>query len=142
MCLCGDFMTSDNFNWYWLHELGTILLDSDDEAYLRTAINRFYFSAFCEARDYLIQNKIYYNEKFRKILHSRSGNVHSATSLIFRIAHEFRLEEVGLGIDYSLTNLRKLRNIADYETPSKDFKNIAIESKSNSYFVFNTLRDL
>ena len=49
MCLCGDFMTSDNFNWYWLHELGTILLDSDDEAYLRTAINRFYFSAFCEA---------------------------------------------------------------------------------------------
>jgi hypothetical protein len=62
--------------------------------------------------------------------------------LIFRRAHEFRPEEVGLGIDYSLTNLRKLRNIADYETPSKDFKNIAIESKSNSYFVFNTLRDL
>ncbi len=51
-------MTSDNFNWYWLHELGTILLDSDDEAYLRTAINRFYFSAFCEDMDYLIRNKI------------------------------------------------------------------------------------
>ena len=47
---------SDNFNWYWLHELGAVLLDSDDEAYLRTAINRFYFSAFCETRDYLIRN--------------------------------------------------------------------------------------
>jgi len=39
---------SDDFNWYWLHELGSLLLVRDEEAYLRTAINRFYFSAFCE----------------------------------------------------------------------------------------------
>ena len=63
---------SDDFNWYWLHELGSLLLSSDDEAYLRTAINRFYFSAFCEARDYLIKNKIFYNDKFEKILLSGS----------------------------------------------------------------------
>ncbi len=50
---------SDDFNWYWLHELGSLLLVRDEEAYLRTGINRFYFSAFCEARDYLINNKIF-----------------------------------------------------------------------------------
>ena len=55
---------SDNFNWYWLHELGSVLLDSADEAYLRTAINRFYFSAFCDARDYLIRNLLLFLYKF------------------------------------------------------------------------------
>jgi len=44
--------------------LWSVLLDSDDEAYLRTAINRFYFSAFCDARDYLIRNLLLFLYKF------------------------------------------------------------------------------
>ena len=133
---------SDDFNWYWLHELGSLLLSSDDEAYLRTAINRFYFSAFCEARDYLIKNKIFYNDKFEKILLSGSGKVHSATKNIFRNAIEVNNETIGLDIGNALEALRKNRNKVDYESPSKNFKYSALKSENLSSFVFNTLRKL
>ena len=133
---------SDNFNWYWLHELGSLLLSSDDEAYLRTAINRFYFSAFCEARDYLIKNKIFYNDKFEKMLRSGSGKVHSATKNIFRNAIEVNNETIGLDIGNALEALRKNRNKVDYESPSKNFKRTALESQDDSLFVFNALNKL
>ena len=133
---------SDYFNWYWLHELGSVLLDSDDEAYLRTAINRFYFSAFCEARDYLIRNKIYHNKKLKDMLRSNSGNTHLATRTIYYNANEFDNKKIGYKISTTLKDLRDIRNTADYETKSKNFKNFAIDSKKDSLFIFNTLREL
>ena len=133
---------SDDFNWYWLHELGSILLVSDDEAYLRTAINRFYFSAFCEARDYLIRNNIYYNKKLKDELKSNSGEVHSATREIYKLSKEFRSKRRGIRIERALNSLRDLRNEADYQTPSKNFKYSALKSENLSSFVFNTLRKL
>ena len=133
---------SDDFNWYWLHELGSLLLSSDDEAYLRTAINRFYFSAFCEARDYLIKNKIFYNDKFEKMLRSGSGKVHSATKNIFRNAIEVNNETIGLDIGNALEALRKNSNKVYYESPSKNFKRTALEYKDDSLFVFNALNKL
>lgn len=133
---------SDDFNWYWLHELGSLLLVRDEEAYLRTAINRFYFSAFCEARDYLIKNKIFYNDKFEKMLLSGSGKVHSATKNIFKNAIEVNSETIGLDISNALEALRKNRNKVDYESPSKNFKRTALESQDDSLFVFNALNNL
>ena len=103
---------SDNFNWYWLHELGSVLIDSDDEAYLRTAINRFYFSAFCEARDYLIRNKIYHNKKLKDMLRSNSGNTHLATRTIYYNANEFDNKKIGYKISTTLKDLRDIRNTA------------------------------
>ncbi|WP_455644935.1 hypothetical protein [Methanosphaera sp.] len=52
---------------------------------MRTAINRFYYAAFCEARDFLIKNieEINCKTKLKKQLTSKKGMGHGATSEIF-----------------------------------------------------------
>ncbi|MDR2624039.1 MAG: hypothetical protein LBC39_05655 [Methanobrevibacter sp.] len=47
-----------NFCWRGYHDLACELADNDSSAKKRTSINRSYYSAYCVARDFLIENKI------------------------------------------------------------------------------------
>ena len=107
---------SNDFEWIELYNLGVLLLKSNDEVYLRTAINRFYYAAFCQARDYLIENKIFYNNKYKKVLTTKEGNVHSATQEIYFLSNKLndKTSHYGKNISKKLYYLREKRNIVDY----------------------------
>ena len=51
----------NNFNWckYW--NLANSYSGSEDDAELRDGISRFYYSAFCTSRNFLIDNKLFLN---------------------------------------------------------------------------------
>ena len=48
-------MNSNNsFNWKDFNDIADILISLNTDAAYRTAINRYYYSTFCHARDYLV----------------------------------------------------------------------------------------
>ena len=47
----------NHFDWYDFFKLANELSERDDEASIRSAISRYYYSAFCSARQYLIEIK-------------------------------------------------------------------------------------
>ncbi len=108
----------DTFDWYKFYEVGCKLLESESEEDLRTAINRFYYGAFCYSRDYLINNKIYYDKKHKEDLLSDKGIVHVATREIFLKETNKINHSKGKKIHDWLYNLRKYRNKVDYDRNS------------------------
>ena len=73
-----------NFDWYKFHEVGCVLYETGGEENLRTAINRFYYGSFCQARDFLLNNNIFYNKTLKDDICSETGVVHEATRLIYK----------------------------------------------------------
>ena len=94
-------MTFDFFKFYLL---ANKLEKYDDEAYLRTAISRYYYALFSLARLYLIENE---NQLFLK---RKSSKVHQDIINYFQWSNDETEQNLGK----ILYNLRKFRNIADY----------------------------
>lgn len=136
-------MSSDsNFKWYSFYEVGCELLEKEDSVYWRTAIGRFYYAAFCEAKDFLIYNNIYCNKDLKSKLTSGKGVVHSATQDIFKYSGDLNSHNGGRFVSDKLRELRDYRNVADYDSDARDFKNMAFRAKSISKAVFSKLDDL
>lgn len=78
------FNDSSNFCWQEFNDLAVELSKSNKEVKLRTAIGRFYYASFCQARDYLINNKIFYNNDLKSQMCSQTSVVHKATINIYK----------------------------------------------------------
>lgn len=122
----------NTFDWYKFYELGCKLFESGSQEDLRTAVNRFYYGAFCYSRDYLINNKIFYNKKYKNDLLSEKGIVHKTTRLIFKEEKRKINPKKGKKIHDKLYNLRIYRNKVDYNANS-DFNLELYARKSKSY---------
>ncbi|MDO5841707.1 MAG: hypothetical protein Q4Q24_00365 [Methanobrevibacter ruminantium] len=137
-------MTNNSiFDWHKFHVVGCRLYESGSEENLRTAINRFYYGSFCQARDYLIHNNIFYDEDLKNDLCSGKGVVHEATRLIFLKEKRLINHRQGKKIHDWLVDLRDYRNRVDYNS-STDFnlEFMTRQSKIYSEKIFNTLENL
>lgn len=93
------------FDWIKFVMLARILLDSNDEEYIRSGISRYYYGAFGVIRRYLI------NVKGKYYLKSQSSDVHKDIIDELRLSRdttENKLSEL-------FNKLRKARNEADYD---------------------------
>ena len=52
-------LTKTKFDWRKYFELAKSYNGENDSAKLRTGIGRFYYSAFLESRDYIINRKLF-----------------------------------------------------------------------------------
>lgn len=104
----------NKFDWHNYYLLAESL-ESDDFAKLRTGINRFYYSGFLESRDYLIKNRIFLDKKSKETMTSKSSHVHEETRKIFRNHNLLNTSRKGELIASELHELRKYRNMVDYD---------------------------
>ena len=55
-------MKTEKFDWHEYYEFAKSCEDYKNEAKLRNGISKFYNSAFCLLRDFLIENKMFLNK--------------------------------------------------------------------------------
>lgn len=97
------------FDWTNYLVLAKELGNRQDEASLRSAISRAYYSAFCNARNRLGQ---------QGVTVPKTGDVHKWVWDQYRLSGTQLLQSVGIEGD----RLRKVRNTADY---ADDFPKLA-----------------
>lgn len=128
------------FDWYKFYKLGYILSKHESDEYLRTAINRFYYSAFCYARDYLISKQIFHNKELKNEMLSNTGNVHKATREIFKKEKRQINPKKGRKVHKYLHSLRKNRNKVDYDSNADfDLEHLAKQSEAYSKKIFEII---
>lgn len=128
------------FDWHKFYKIGCQLYDDGSEEDLRTAINRFYYGPFCYARDYLINNNIFYNNELKRDLCSGKGIVHEATRLIYKKETRLIDHNKGKKIHDWLFDLREYRNKVDYNSETDfNLKFMARQSKAYSKKIFDTI---
>jgi hypothetical protein len=118
-----------SFNWKEFHSLAMELESSDWSAKKRTSINRSYYSAYCIARDFLIENQAYIDRYNKEIINSSKSKAHEEVKKTYGelyFYHRRGDKNTGKEISKSLDRLRKKRNVADYE---KNFPNLEFEAK-------------
>ena len=128
-----------SFEWKDFNEIADLLINLKSDAAYRTAINRYYFSAFCHARDYLILNKIFRNKKSKIIMNSDSSEIHKETREIFKEAPFNHNKYIGDKIYRVLNDLRQKRNDVDYNKNSSVNLNLCNYCKAKSKIVFDNL---
>lgn len=103
------------FDWKKVFFLAEELSQCDDEAHIRSAISRYYYSAFCSARFYLVEIKNEYSYLDRYRIH---------TKVYEDLKKSSNNNEAELG--ELLEQLFQKRNCADYDwknTNKTYFKN-------------------
>ena len=78
----------------------------------------------------------------KKILNSKSPNVHLETLLTFKKHKNFKKNRVGNKISTKLNKLRVWRNRADYDDKMNDVDNILLKSKSLTEEILNLLDEI
>ncbi|RLI75447.1 hypothetical protein DRP05_14825 [Archaeoglobales archaeon] len=117
-----------SFDWGDYLALAKELAGESNEAKLRSAISRAYYSIFCKARNYL----------HGKIPLTGKSIDHKLVSEAFKAKDDDKLKRVGVNLE----RLRIDRNKADYED---DFPNIVAQTEMDlliaqeSYEVIETL---
>lgn len=98
------------FDWSEYFYLAKELAETSEEAELRSAVSRAYYSAFCLARNYLrdIQQ---YPKLWRKKTYEINSHKYVAEKFIYNQSKSQIMIEIGK----DLSRLRKMRNKADYE---------------------------
>lgn len=98
------------FDWSEYFYLAKELAETSQEAELRSAVSRAYYSAFCLARNYLrdIQQ---YPRLWRNITYDINAHKYVAEKFIYNQSKSQTMIEIGK----DLNRLRKMRNKADYE---------------------------
>lgn len=129
----------DKFDWHNYYLLAKSF-QTGDSAKLRTGINRFYYSSFLESRDYLIENKIFLGKENMK---SKGSIVHDETRKIFKNHHTLNISRKGEIIASELHELRKYRNLVDYDAKKPENIEFAYNyCKSRAKIVLNLLEEL
>lgn len=132
-----------DFDWYKFYELGCNLLDENTDESLRTAINRFYYAAFCYARDYLIDNNIFIDDELEEQLKSGTGKSHKATRVLFKYGLDDCDSSKGKTIYDKLYELREYRNRVDYNKESiSGLYLMSNRSKIDSKKIFDLIGEL
>lgn len=132
----------EKFDWYDYYLLAESF-QSGNPAKLRTGINRYYYSSFLKSRDYLIENKIFLNKKSKDIMTNKSSQVHDETRNIFRNHNLLNTSRKGEIIASELHELRKYRNMVDYDAENpKNIKFAYRYCKSRAKIVLDLLEEL
>ena len=98
------------FDWSEYFNLAKELAETSQEAELRSAVSRAYYSAFCLARNYL--RDIQHDPKlWRQKTYDINAHQYVAEKFIYNQSKSQIMIEIGK----DLSRLRKMRNKADYE---------------------------
>lgn len=132
--------SEEKFDWCEYYNFANSFSDSDNPAELRSGISRFYYSGFCTCRDFIINNKKYLNKDNKKIMESENSEVHSETVKTFFEHND--LKPYGKKIGRELSDLRKHRNKADYDSSDYNVKSNYNYVKARLNIIFSNLRKL
>lgn len=131
------------FDWHEYFKLANSYNNENDSAKLRTGIGRFYYSAFLESRDFIIENELFLNKISKGIMLSTSGSVHRETRLTFKNHSKLNSSKIGEKIAQRLNILRKYRNMIDYDSKNPhDLKHIFNRCDSKAKRIFELLEEL
>lgn len=99
------------YNFEEFYEIGEELNQKDDEAHIRSAINRDYYALFGESRKYLVEvrGKTYLKTKI---------GIHTKVCNALRYSKDSTENYIG----DILFNLIEIRGFADYDWKEKDFR--------------------
>lgn len=95
---------NEEFDWKEFTNLAVEYIDDNNPAKQRTGVSRFYYGSFCTSRDFINENKTYLNEESKKIMTSKSVDVHGKTSKIFKHHKKFKKGNKGKIISKNLIN--------------------------------------
>lgn len=116
-------ISEEKFDWCEYYKFADSFSSSDNPAELRSGISRFYYSAFCTCRDYIIEHRLWGdNEELKEIMTSKSSKVHEKTYEIFQNNHFLNKQRRGRKIARLLFELRDKRNDADYKSEKYNVK--------------------
>ncbi|KZX16156.1 hypothetical protein MBCUT_10220 [Methanobrevibacter cuticularis] len=107
-----------NFDWVDYYTLACELALDDSPAKKRTSINRSYYSAYCIARDFLIEKKAYLDKENKTKINSKKSEAHYEVRRVYKelySKHKRGNKKIGRNIFKKLNRLRDKRNDADYE---------------------------
>lgn len=110
------------FDWLDFKKVGDMLSQNPDEAYVRSAITRYYYAVFSAIREYLIIVKKQYQFLTRYKVHQRVWE-------FLIISENYNEREIG----EFLAKVRNVRNSADYDKENdyeyfvEELKNISVE---------------
>ncbi len=104
-----------NFDWSDYLDFAQTLVASkatypSQEAALRTAISRAYYSAFCKSRNYL--------RDIDNIQNSRTAEIHKLVQETLKNSENKNRKKIGTNLE----RLRRIRNKADYEDNFSDLQ--------------------
>ena len=135
--------SEEKFDWCEYYNFADSLSTSDNPAELRSGISRFYYSAFCTCRDYIIEHRLWGNDKeLKEIMTSKSSKVHEKTCEIFYDNPFLNRQRRGRKIARILSDLRDKRNDADYKTENYDVKYYYTFAKSRAKKLFDEFKKL
>ena len=136
-------MKKEKFDWKGYFRVANSLNDYTDEAKLRVGVSKFYNSAFCLSRNYLLEEKLFLDDNSKIIMKGNGASVHSETKHIFRNHDEINPLEKGEKIAKYLNTLRNYRNEVDYnDVTQHDVEFMYNRSKKLSNEVINLLDEL
>ncbi len=98
------------FDWSEYFYLAKELAETSEEAELRSAVSRAYYSAFCLARNYLRDIQLDPRLSWHKT-YDINAHQYVAEKFIYNQSKSQTMIEIG----QNLNRLRKMRNKADYE---------------------------
>lgn len=110
------------FDWLEFKKVGDVLSQNSDEAYVRSAITRYYYAVFSAMREYLIMVKKQYQFLSRYKVHRRVWE-------FLIISENDNEREIG----EFLAKVRNVRSSADYDNENdyeyfvEELKNISVE---------------
>lgn len=134
-------MNSGNkFDWCEYYNFANSFSDSDDDAELRSGISRFYYSSFCKCRDFLKDHKKFLGSESKEIMNSQSSKVHAETVNI--LFNHKDLQPYGAKIGNELSELRRRRNTADYDSSNYNVKSSYVYVKARVKIIFKDLKKL
>lgn len=135
--------SNKKFDWCRYYQHAASYQNESDAAKLRTGIGRFYYSAFLESRDHIIENKIFLNNFSKSVMNSKSGRIHQETRHTFDKHPSLNHNNAGKKIAQRLNILRKYRNIVDYDSQNpKNLKNIYNKCHKMAKKIFELLDEL
>ncbi|MEG5061002.1 HEPN domain-containing protein [Microcoleus sp. A2-C5] len=125
------------FDWSEYLNLAQELAASTEEAKLRSAISRAYYSVFCLARNYL--RDIEQDPRLsRNKTYDINDHQYVAEEFIYNRSKSQKITEIGR----NLTRLRKIRNQADYEDTIFQLQKEVVRSLSLAPHIISALREL
>src|SRR4028118_849412 len=98
------------FDWSEYFYLAKELAETSEEAELRSAVNRAYYSAFCLARNYLRDI-----QQYPRLWRNKTYDINDHQYVAEEFIHNQSKSQTMIEIGKDLTRLRKMRNKADYE---------------------------
>lgn len=133
-------MKSKKFDWCDYYHFANAFKDSEESVELRCGISRFYYSGFCNCRDFIINHKKFLDAESKKIMLSPTSDVHGET--VRTLMEHKDLQPYGKKIGRELSELRKRRNKADYSSSEYDVKSEYKFTKARLKIVFDKLEKL